>query len=134
MAFEITLLMCVYIERTMHQSSAQPARCGTKSEKAMPLWPCLLNFQGLASTLALALAQGADWVWLADDDGRPQDTRVLLVQTAGRLLTAFSERLGRYAEMWKTLRLLEVRLTALEDEPDRDLYDLADRLAARQAV
>lgn len=24
-----------------------------------------------------ALAQGADWVWLADDDGRPQDARVL---------------------------------------------------------
>src|ERR1700759_1849301 len=24
-----------------------------------------------------ALALGADWVWLADDDGRPQDTHVL---------------------------------------------------------
>jgi rhamnopyranosyl-N-acetylglucosaminyl-diphospho-decaprenol beta-1,3/1,4-galactofuranosyltransferase len=24
-----------------------------------------------------ALAHGADWVWLADDDGHPQDTRVL---------------------------------------------------------
>src|ERR1700689_5821051 len=24
-----------------------------------------------------ALAQGADWLWLADDDGRPQDSQVL---------------------------------------------------------
>ncbi|RFD27144.1 galactofuranosyl transferase [Mycobacterium uberis] len=32
---------------------------------------------GFALGILHALAQGADWVWLADDDGRPQDTRVL---------------------------------------------------------
>ncbi len=32
---------------------------------------------GFALGMLQALAQGADWVWLADDDGRPQDTRVL---------------------------------------------------------
>jgi len=32
---------------------------------------------GFALGMLHALAQGADWVWLADDDGRPQDNRVL---------------------------------------------------------
>lgn len=32
---------------------------------------------GFALGMLHALAQGADWIWLADDDGRPQDTRVL---------------------------------------------------------
>ncbi|WP_156748128.1 glycosyltransferase, partial [Mycobacterium sp. 1465703.0] len=32
---------------------------------------------GFALGMLHALAQGADWVWLADDDGRPQDSRVL---------------------------------------------------------
>jgi rhamnopyranosyl-N-acetylglucosaminyl-diphospho-decaprenol beta-1,3/1,4-galactofuranosyltransferase len=32
---------------------------------------------GFALGMLHALAQGADWVWLADDDGRPQDPRVL---------------------------------------------------------
>ena len=41
--------------------------------------------------------------------------------------------LGRHAEMWKTLRLLEVRLAALDDEPDRDLYELANRLTNQPA-
>ncbi|MEZ0107900.1 DNA-binding SARP family transcriptional activator/LysM repeat protein [Catenulispora sp. EB89] len=41
--------------------------------------------------------------------------------------------LGRHAEMRKTLRLLEVRLAALDDEPDRDLYELADRLTSQRA-
>ncbi|MEY9888428.1 DNA-binding SARP family transcriptional activator/LysM repeat protein [Catenulispora sp. MAP5-51] len=40
-------------------------------------------------------------------------------------------RLGRHAEMWKTLRLLEVRLAVLDDEPDRDLYELASRLTSQ---
>jgi NADH dehydrogenase len=40
---------------------------------------------------------------------RLADTRVLLVQSAGRLLTAFSERLGRYAERTLTGRGVEVR-------------------------
>ncbi|MEY9855082.1 DNA-binding SARP family transcriptional activator [Catenulispora sp. GAS73] len=41
--------------------------------------------------------------------------------------------LGRHAEMWKTLRLLEVRLAALDDEPDRDLYELANRLTNQRS-
>jgi len=32
---------------------------------------------GFALGILHALALGADWVWLADDDGRPADTRVL---------------------------------------------------------
>ncbi|CAM4406739.1 Galactofuranosyl transferase GlfT1 [Mycobacterium basiliense] len=32
---------------------------------------------GFALGMLHALAQGADWVWLADDDGHAQDTRVL---------------------------------------------------------
>src|ERR1700747_3206440 len=32
---------------------------------------------GFALGILHALAAGADWVWLADDDGRPQDTEVL---------------------------------------------------------
>ncbi|MCV7198843.1 galactofuranosyltransferase GlfT1 [Mycobacterium angelicum] len=32
---------------------------------------------GFALGILLALAHGADWVWLADDDGHAQDTRVL---------------------------------------------------------
>lgn len=32
---------------------------------------------GFALGMLHALALGADWVWLADDDGRPQDTEVL---------------------------------------------------------
>jgi hypothetical protein len=42
-------------------------------------------------------------------------------------------RLGRHGETWKTLRLLEVRLNALQDQPDQDLYNLAEQLTARQA-
>jgi DNA-binding SARP family transcriptional activator/LysM repeat protein len=41
--------------------------------------------------------------------------------------------LGRHAEMWKTLRLLEVRLAALDDEPDRNMYELANRLTSQGA-
>ena len=37
---------------------------------------------GFALGILHALAQGADWVWLADDDGRPQDTRVLATLVA----------------------------------------------------
>src|SRR6201996_2012930 len=32
---------------------------------------------GFALGMLHALALGADWVWLADDDGRPQDSHVL---------------------------------------------------------
>jgi NADH dehydrogenase len=39
-----------------------------------------------------------------------EDTRVVLVQSASRLLTAFSERLGRYAERTLTSRGVEIRM------------------------
>ncbi|GAB7143517.1 galactofuranosyltransferase GlfT1 [Mycobacterium riyadhense] len=32
---------------------------------------------GFALGMLLALAHGADWIWLADDDGHPKDTEVL---------------------------------------------------------
>jgi NADH dehydrogenase len=57
-----------------------------------------------ALTELLRLVAGTDFPSV-----RPQDTRVLLVQSAGRLLTAFSERLGRYAERRLTSRGVEVR-------------------------
>jgi NADH dehydrogenase len=41
-----------------------------------------------------------------------EDTRVLLVQTAGRLLTAFPPRLGRYAERTLTRRGVEIKMKA----------------------
>ncbi|HSS25963.1 MAG TPA: glycosyltransferase, partial [Mycobacterium sp.] len=43
---------------------------------------------GFALGILHALAEGADWVWLADDDGRPKDAEVL-----GTLL-ACAERHG----------------------------------------
>src|SRR6476646_4229299 len=41
---------------------------------------------GFALGMLHALALGADWIWLADDDGRPQDRTVLatLLDCAGR--------------------------------------------------
>src|SRR6202011_6249104 len=41
---------------------------------------------GFALGILHALALGADWVWLADDDGHPQDSQVLatLVACAGK--------------------------------------------------
>jgi rhamnopyranosyl-N-acetylglucosaminyl-diphospho-decaprenol beta-1,3/1,4-galactofuranosyltransferase len=41
---------------------------------------------GFALGMLHALASGADWVWLADDDGRPQDSEVLgtLLRCASR--------------------------------------------------
>jgi len=43
---------------------------------------------GFALGMLHALAQGADWVWLADDDGRPRDQHVLAT------LLACAERYG----------------------------------------
>jgi NADH dehydrogenase len=55
-----------------------------------------------------------------------QDTRVLLVQTAGRLLTAFSERLGRYAERALTRRGVEVKMKAHITAADGRQVTLSD--------
>ena len=41
---------------------------------------------GFALGILHALALGADWVWLADDDGHPQDSQVLATLHALRAL------------------------------------------------
>jgi NADH dehydrogenase len=55
-----------------------------------------------------------------------RDTRVLLVQSAGRLLTAFSPRLGRYAERRLTSRGVEVRKKVRITEADGGRVTLSD--------
>jgi NADH dehydrogenase len=57
-----------------------------------------------ALTELLKLVAGSDYPAV-----KLGDTHVLLVQSAGRLLTAFSQRLGRYAERALTRRGVEVR-------------------------
>jgi len=57
---------------------------------------------------------------------RLQDTHVLLVQSAGRLLTAFSERLGHYAERTLTRRGVEVRTKAHITAADGRQVTLSD--------
>ena len=64
-----------------------------------------------------ALAQGADWVWLADDDGRPQDTRVLAT------LLACAEKYG----------LAEVSpMVCNMDDPERLAFPLRRGLVWRR--
>ena len=55
-----------------------------------------------------------------------EDTRVLLVQSAGRLLTGFSERLGRYAERTLTGRRVEVRVKTHITAADGHQVTLSD--------
>lgn len=52
----------------------------------LPSWRNLGGAGGFALGILHALALGADWVWLADDDGRPADDEVLatLVELAER--------------------------------------------------
>jgi NADH dehydrogenase len=57
---------------------------------------------------------------------RRQDTRVVLVQSASRLLTAFSPRLGRYAERRLTALGVEVRKKTRITEADGDQVRLSD--------
>jgi NADH:quinone reductase (non-electrogenic) len=57
-----------------------------------------------ALTELLTLVAGRDFPTVKLDD-----TRVVLVQSAGRLLTGFSQRLGRYAERTLTSRGVDVR-------------------------
>jgi NADH dehydrogenase len=64
------------------------------------------------------------------------DTHVLLVQSASRLLTAFSERLGRYAERTLTGRGVEVRTKTHITAADGHQVTLSDgsTVAARTVV
>jgi rhamnopyranosyl-N-acetylglucosaminyl-diphospho-decaprenol beta-1,3/1,4-galactofuranosyltransferase len=52
----------------------------------LPSWHNLGGAGGFALGMLLALAMGADWLWLGDDDGRPADETVLatLVDVARR--------------------------------------------------
>jgi rhamnopyranosyl-N-acetylglucosaminyl-diphospho-decaprenol beta-1,3/1,4-galactofuranosyltransferase len=74
---------------------------------------------GFALGMLHALALGADWVWLADDDGRPRDAEVL-----GTLLEC-AQRHG----------LAEVSPMVCDlDEPDRLAFPLRCGLAWRRRV
>ena len=67
---------------------------------------------GFALGMLHALALGADWVWLADDDGRPQDRDVLAT------LLACADKHG----------LAEVSPMVCDlDDPDRLAFPLAPR-------
>lgn len=74
---------------------------------------------GFALGMLHALALGADWVWLADDDGRPQDAEVLatLLACAGR------HGLAEVSPMVCNL-----------DEPDRLAFPLRRGLKWRRLV
>ncbi|KMO73643.1 galactofuranosyl transferase [Mycolicibacterium chubuense] len=74
---------------------------------------------GFALGMLHALALGADWVWLADDDGRPQDAEVLatLLNCAGR------HGLAEVSPMVCNL-----------DEPDRLAFPLRRGLKWRRLV
>ena len=65
-----------------------------------------------------------------------EDTHVLLVQSARRLLTAFSERLGRYAERTLTRRGVEIRTKTHITAADGHQVTLSDGsvVAARTVV
>ncbi len=72
---------------------------------------------GFALGILHALAQGADWVWLADDDGHPQDTRVLAT------LMACAEKYG----------LAEVSpMVCNMDDPERLAFPLRRGLVWRR--
>lgn len=74
---------------------------------------------GFALGMLHALALGANWVWLADDDGRPQDRTVL----ATLLACADKHRLAEVSPMVCNL-----------DEPDRLAFPLRRGLVWRRLV
>ncbi|AFM19659.1 putative glycosyltransferase [Mycolicibacterium chubuense NBB4] len=74
---------------------------------------------GFALGMLHALSLGADWVWLADDDGRPQDAEVLAT------LLACAERYG----------LAEVSPMICDlDDPERLAFPLRRGLVWRRRV
>lgn len=74
---------------------------------------------GFALGMLHALALGADWVWLADDDGRPQNAEVL----ATLLACAEKHRLAEVSPMVCDL-----------DDPDRLAFPLRRGLSWRRRV
>jgi NADH:quinone reductase (non-electrogenic) len=84
-----------------------------------------------ALTELLRLVAGRDFPTV-----KLEDAHVVLVQTASRLLTAFSQRLGRYAERTLTSRGVDVRTKAHITSADGHRVTLSDGsvLAARTVV
>src|ERR1700741_3053423 len=74
---------------------------------------------GFALGILHALAAGADWVWLADDDGHPQDTEVL----ATLLACAETHRLAEVSPM-----------VCNADDPQRLAFPLRRGLVWRRRV
>ena len=74
---------------------------------------------GFALGMLHALAQGADWVWLADDDGRPKDSAVLSILLA----CAHKHGLAEVSPMVCNL-----------DDPDRLAFPLRRGLVWRRLV
>jgi rhamnopyranosyl-N-acetylglucosaminyl-diphospho-decaprenol beta-1,3/1,4-galactofuranosyltransferase len=74
---------------------------------------------GFALGMLHALALGADWIWLADDDGRPQDRDVLATLLAG----ADEHGLAEISPMVCNL-----------DDPDRLAFPLRRGLVWRRRV
>ncbi|AQT82137.1 galactofuranosyl transferase [Mycolicibacterium litorale] len=74
---------------------------------------------GFALGMLHALTLGADWVWLADDDGRPKDTEVL----ATLLACASRHQLAEVSPMVCDI-----------DEPDRLAFPLRRGLVWRRRV
>jgi len=74
---------------------------------------------GFALGILHALALGADWVWLADDDGQPQDSQVL----ATLLACADRRRLAEVSPM-----------VCNADDPQRLAFPLRRGLVWRRLV
>ena len=74
---------------------------------------------GFALGMLHALARGADWIWLADDDGRPRDTEVL----STLLACAAKHGLAEVSPMVCAL-----------DQPDRLAFPLRRGLVWRRNV
>jgi NADH dehydrogenase len=89
-----------------------------------------VEYSGALSEL-LRLVAGRDFPTV-----KLEDTRILLIQSAGRLLTAFSERLGRYAERTLTRRGVEVRTKTHITAADSRQVTLSDgsAVSARTVV
>jgi rhamnopyranosyl-N-acetylglucosaminyl-diphospho-decaprenol beta-1,3/1,4-galactofuranosyltransferase len=67
----------VVVDNGPDQSAEEVVRASGLPVTYLPSSRNLGGAGGFALGMLTALAQGADWVWCADDDGRPADVRVL---------------------------------------------------------
>jgi rhamnopyranosyl-N-acetylglucosaminyl-diphospho-decaprenol beta-1,3/1,4-galactofuranosyltransferase len=76
----------VVVDNGPDQPADEVVRAAGLPSTYLPSWHNLGGAGGFALGMLHALAMGADWVWLADDDGRPADEHVLatLLETARR--------------------------------------------------